>query len=79
MTPPPYSCHQAEFLLGKRFYSDDLFEQAAEHFERALSEYFTANQECQVLCEGAYNYDGYNYMEYNADLFQTITGQLPRL
>uniref|UniRef100_H3C4V5 procollagen-proline 3-dioxygenase n=1 Tax=Tetraodon nigroviridis TaxID=99883 RepID=H3C4V5_TETNG len=65
--------HMAEFLLGKRFYSNDLFEQAAEHFEQAVSEYFTANQECRVLCEGAYNYDGYNYMEYSADLFQTIT------
>lgn len=41
----------------------------------AVSEYFTANQECRVLCEGAYNYDGYNYMEYSADLFQTITGE----
>lgn len=39
-----------------------------------MSEYFPANQECRVLCEGAYNYDGYNYMEYSADLFQTITG-----
>uniref|UniRef100_A0A674MBB1 procollagen-proline 3-dioxygenase n=1 Tax=Takifugu rubripes TaxID=31033 RepID=A0A674MBB1_TAKRU len=36
-------------------------------------EFFTSNQECRVLCEGAYNYDGYNYMEYSADLFQTIT------
>lgn len=40
-----------------------------------MSEYFTANRECRVLCEGAYNYDGYNYMEYSADLFQTITGE----
>lgn len=40
-----------------------------------MTEYFTSNQECRVLCEGAYNYDGYNYMEYSADLFQTITGK----
>lgn len=79
VTPPSCSRHQAQFLLGKRFYSDDVFDRAAEHFERALSEYFTANQECRVLCEGAYNYDGYTYMEYSADLFQTITGQPPRL
>ncbi|TNM88310.1 hypothetical protein fugu_004564 [Takifugu bimaculatus] len=65
--------HMAEFLLGKRFYSNDSFEQAAEHFEVAVREFFTSNQECRVLCEGAYNYDGYNYMEYSADLFQTIT------
>lgn len=63
----------AEFLLGKSFYSDDSFGLAAEHFEVAVDEYFTADKECRVLCEGAYNYDGYNYMEYNADLFQTMT------
>lgn len=70
---------QAEFLLGKRHYSDDLFELAAEHIELAAKEYFTADQECRVLCEGSYNYDGYNYMEYSADLFQSITGEAGRL
>lgn len=65
---------QAQFLLGKRYYSDDSFSLAAEHFELAVDEYFVADEECRALCEGAYNYDGYNYMEYSADLFQTITG-----
>uniref|UniRef100_A0A668AJF7 procollagen-proline 3-dioxygenase n=1 Tax=Myripristis murdjan TaxID=586833 RepID=A0A668AJF7_9TELE len=65
--------HMAEFLLAKRYYSDDSFGLAAEHFEVAVDEYFTADKECRALCEGAYNYDGYNYMEYSADLFQTIT------
>uniref|UniRef100_A0A3Q3WED4 procollagen-proline 3-dioxygenase n=1 Tax=Mola mola TaxID=94237 RepID=A0A3Q3WED4_MOLML len=65
--------HMAEFLLGKRYYSDDSFGLAAEHFEVAIDEFFTADKECKALCEGAYNYDGYNYMEYSADLFQTIT------
>lgn len=65
---------QAEFLLGKSYYSDDSFGLAADHFEVALDEFFIANKECRALCEGAYNYDGYNYMEYSADLFQTMTG-----
>ncbi|XP_045931200.1 prolyl 3-hydroxylase 1 [Micropterus dolomieu] len=65
--------HMAEFLLGKSYYSDDSFGLAAEHFEVAVDEYFAADKECRVLCEGAYDYDGYNYMEYNADLFQTMT------
>ncbi|XP_068994791.1 prolyl 3-hydroxylase 1 [Embiotoca jacksoni] len=65
--------HMAEFLLGKSYYSDDSFGLAAEHFEVAVDEYFTADKECRALCEGAYNYDGYNYMEYSADLFQTVT------
>ncbi|XP_036958413.1 prolyl 3-hydroxylase 1 isoform X2 [Acanthopagrus latus] len=65
--------HMAEFLLGKSYYSDDSFGLAADHFEVAVEEYFIADKECKALCEGAYNYDGYNYMEYSADLFQTIT------
>uniref|UniRef100_A0A7N6F8A1 Prolyl 4-hydroxylase alpha subunit domain-containing protein n=1 Tax=Anabas testudineus TaxID=64144 RepID=A0A7N6F8A1_ANATE len=65
--------HMAEFLLAKRYYSDDSFKLAGEHFEVAVDEYFKADQECRALCEGAYNYDGYNYMEYSADLFQTMT------
>ncbi|XP_039972450.1 prolyl 3-hydroxylase 1 [Xiphias gladius] len=65
--------NMAEFLLGKSYYSDDSFGLAAEHFEVAIDEYFIADKECRVLCEGAYNYDGYNYMEYSADLFQTMT------
>ncbi|KAI3369620.1 hypothetical protein L3Q82_025330 [Scortum barcoo] len=65
--------HMAEFLLGKSYYSDDSFGLAAEHFEVAVQEYFTVDKECRALCEGAYDYDGYNYMEYSADLFQTMT------
>uniref|UniRef100_A0A3Q1FFG2 procollagen-proline 3-dioxygenase n=1 Tax=Acanthochromis polyacanthus TaxID=80966 RepID=A0A3Q1FFG2_9TELE len=65
--------HMAEFLLGKSYYSDESFGLAAQYFEVAVEEYFTANKECRALCEGAYDYDGYNYMEYSADLFQTVT------
>lgn len=71
----PVTFPQAEFLLGKSYYSDDSFGLAADHFEVAVDEFFTADKECKALCEGAYNYDGYNYMEYSADLFQTITGE----
>uniref|UniRef100_A0A665WX22 procollagen-proline 3-dioxygenase n=1 Tax=Echeneis naucrates TaxID=173247 RepID=A0A665WX22_ECHNA len=67
------SPHMANFLLGKSYYSDDSFGLASEHFELAIDDYFIANKECRALCEGVYNYDGYNYMEYTADLFQTVT------
>ncbi|KTG34214.1 hypothetical protein cypCar_00024404 [Cyprinus carpio] len=66
--------HMAEFLEGKIHYSAEDFAPAIEHFEAAVEEYFTAYEECRVLCEGSFNYDGYNYMEYNADLFQSMTG-----
>ncbi|KAL1264986.1 hypothetical protein QQF64_003013 [Cirrhinus molitorella] len=63
--------HMAAFLEGKIHYSAEDFSPAIEHFEEAVEEYFTAYEECRVLCEGAFNYD--NYMEYNADLFQSMT------
>ncbi|TRY93097.1 hypothetical protein DNTS_008622 [Danionella cerebrum] len=63
--------HMAEYLKGKIHYSMEDFVPAIEHFEAAVEEYFTAYEECRVLCEGAFNYE--NYMEYNADLFQSMT------
>lgn len=66
---------QAKFLQAKSFYSHESFGLAAEQFEMAVDEYFPADNECRALCEGAYNYDGYNYMEYSADLFQSMTGR----
>ncbi|MBN3301323.1 P3H1 hydroxylase, partial [Amia calva] len=65
--------HMEEYVKGVRFYTNDKFLPAIDHFEAAVEEYFTADQECRALCEGVYDYDGYNYLEYSADLFLSIT------
>ncbi|KAG8434299.1 hypothetical protein GDO86_012614 [Hymenochirus boettgeri] len=65
--------HMQEFRLGVRHYTDEESALCIPHFEKALEEYFIANLECRSLCDGPYDYDGYNYMDYNADLFQSIT------
>ncbi|XP_030723019.1 prolyl 3-hydroxylase 1 isoform X2 [Globicephala melas] len=65
--------HMHEFRLGVRLYSEEQLQEAVPHLETALREYFAADEECRALCEGPYDYDGYNYLEYNADLFQAIT------
>ncbi|KAK1157284.1 prolyl 3-hydroxylase 1 [Acipenser oxyrinchus oxyrinchus] len=65
--------HMDEFRQGVKLYTDDQFQPAIEPFERALEAYFSADLECRAICEGAYDYDGYNYLEYSADLFQAIT------
>lgn len=65
---------QSEFQLGVRFYTEEQPAAAILHLEKALEEYFVADAECRVLCEGPYDYEGYNYLEYNADLYQAITG-----
>ncbi|RXM34952.1 Prolyl 3-hydroxylase 1 [Acipenser ruthenus] len=67
--------HMDEFRQGVKLYTDDQFQSAIEPFERALEAYFSADLECRAICEGAYDYDGYNYLEYSADLFQAITGE----
>uniref|UniRef100_A0A8C4V1T4 procollagen-proline 3-dioxygenase n=1 Tax=Falco tinnunculus TaxID=100819 RepID=A0A8C4V1T4_FALTI len=64
---------QSEFRLGVRFYTEEQPAAAILHLEKALEEYFVADAECRALCEGPYDYEGYNYLEYNADLFQAIT------
>ncbi|XP_040325797.1 prolyl 3-hydroxylase 1 isoform X2 [Herpailurus yagouaroundi] len=64
--------HMHEFRLGVRLYSEEQPQEAVAHLEAALREYSVADAECRALCEGPYDYDGYNYLEYNADLFQAI-------
>ncbi|CAM4682774.1 unnamed protein product [Caretta caretta] len=65
--------HMHEFRLGVKFYTEEQPEPAILHMEKALEEYFVADTECRALCEGPYDYEGYNYLEYNADLVQAIT------
>ncbi|XP_076125189.1 prolyl 3-hydroxylase 1 [Alosa pseudoharengus] len=65
--------HMVAFLDGKKLYSSDNFAGAVSYLEKAVEEFFPAYEECRALCEGSYDYDGYNYMEYKADLFQAMT------
>ncbi|XP_018408146.1 PREDICTED: prolyl 3-hydroxylase 1 isoform X2 [Nanorana parkeri] len=65
--------HMLEFRKGVGYYTDEESAVSIVHFEKALEEYFVADLECRSLCEGPYDYDGYNYLDYNADLFQSIT------
>ncbi|KAG9482355.1 hypothetical protein GDO78_011182 [Eleutherodactylus coqui] len=65
--------HMQEFRLGVSYYTDEEFGSSIPYFEKALEEYLIADLECRSLCEGLYDYDGYNYLDYNADLFQSIT------
>ncbi|XP_051895479.1 prolyl 3-hydroxylase 1 isoform X2 [Pristis pectinata] len=65
--------HMEAFRKGVRLYTDEQFKHSISFLENALVEYFKADAECRALCEGPYNFDGYNYMDYNADLYQAIT------
>ncbi|KAM9299317.1 prolyl 3-hydroxylase 1 [Gastrophryne carolinensis] len=65
--------HMQEYRDGVADYTDDEFTTSIVFFEKALEEYFVADLECRSLCEEPYDYEGYNYMDYSADLFQSIT------
>ncbi|XP_073441594.1 prolyl 3-hydroxylase 1 [Dendrobates tinctorius] len=65
--------HMQDFRLGVRYYTDEESGTAITYFEKALEEYLVADVECRSLCEGPYDYDGYNFLDYSADLFQSIT------
>ncbi|XP_069598205.1 prolyl 3-hydroxylase 1 [Ranitomeya imitator] len=65
--------HMHQFRLGVRYYTDEESATAITYFEKALEEYLVADVECRSLCDGPYDYDGYNFLDYSADLFQSIT------
>ncbi|XP_042336112.1 prolyl 3-hydroxylase 1 isoform X2 [Sceloporus undulatus] len=64
--------HMQEFHLGVSFYTEEKPQAAVLHLEKALEAYWVADAECRALCEGPYDYEGYNYLEYTADLYQAI-------
>ncbi|KAJ7306473.1 hypothetical protein JRQ81_009827 [Phrynocephalus forsythii] len=64
--------HMEEFRLGVSYYTEEDSQEAVVHLEKALEEYWAADTQCRALCEGAYDYEGYNYLEYTADLYQAI-------
>uniref|UniRef100_A0A6J0UUQ0 procollagen-proline 3-dioxygenase n=1 Tax=Pogona vitticeps TaxID=103695 RepID=A0A6J0UUQ0_9SAUR len=64
--------HMEEFRLGVSYYTEEDPQAAIVHLEKALEDYWAADAECRALCEGAYDYDGYNYLDYTADLYQAI-------
>ncbi|XP_039223711.1 prolyl 3-hydroxylase 1 [Crotalus tigris] len=64
--------HMQDFHLGVSYYTEENPQAAILHLEKALNEYWVADAECRALCEDPYNYDGYNYLEYNADFYQAF-------
>nr|XP_060614731.1 prolyl 3-hydroxylase 1 [Anolis sagrei ordinatus] len=64
--------HMEEFRLGVGYYTEEKPQAAVLHLEKALEAYWEADAECRALCEGPYDYEGYNYLEYAADLYQAM-------
>ncbi|XP_063173505.1 prolyl 3-hydroxylase 1 [Candoia aspera] len=64
--------HLQDFHQGVSYYTEENPQAAILYLEKALEKYWAADAECRALCEEPYNYEGYNYLEYNADFYQAF-------
>uniref|UniRef100_A0A8C9TKI5 procollagen-proline 3-dioxygenase n=1 Tax=Scleropages formosus TaxID=113540 RepID=A0A8C9TKI5_SCLFO len=68
--------HQKAFTMGVKHYDSGDYEKAIEHFEEALLEYFNADVECRVLCEGPQKFADNEHLHYRPSLYELISDHL---
>ncbi|KAG8445073.1 hypothetical protein GDO86_010004 [Hymenochirus boettgeri] len=64
--------HMDDYHAGVKLYDAEQYEMAIEKFERALKGYYRADTECRAMCWGPQKFDGYDYIEYSATLYEAI-------
>ncbi|XP_070609947.1 prolyl 3-hydroxylase 2 isoform X1 [Erythrolamprus reginae] len=64
--------HMENYLAGIWHYEREEYDLAIVHLEQALEDYEAADAQCQVLCEGPQRFEGYEYLDYKADLYEAI-------
>uniref|UniRef100_A0A8C4JG43 procollagen-proline 3-dioxygenase n=1 Tax=Dromaius novaehollandiae TaxID=8790 RepID=A0A8C4JG43_DRONO len=64
--------HMEDYTAGVRHYDKEEYELAIEFFERALKEYYSEDEECQIMCEGPQRFEEHEYLEYKAGLYEAI-------
>uniref|UniRef100_A0A8D0CBJ1 procollagen-proline 3-dioxygenase n=1 Tax=Scleropages formosus TaxID=113540 RepID=A0A8D0CBJ1_SCLFO len=67
---------EAPFTMGVKHYDSGDYEKAIEHFEEALLEYFNADVECRVLCEGPQKFADNEHLHYRPSLYELISDHL---
>lgn len=67
---------QENYSAGVKHYDQEEYVLAIESLERALRGYYTADVECRVMCEGPQRFEEYEYLEYKADLYEAIAGEV---
>uniref|UniRef100_A0A8B9QM72 procollagen-proline 3-dioxygenase n=1 Tax=Apteryx owenii TaxID=8824 RepID=A0A8B9QM72_APTOW len=64
--------HMEDYSAGVRHYDKEEYELAIEFLERALKEYYSEDEECQIMCEGPQRFEEHEYLEYKAGLYEAI-------
>ncbi|XP_028817999.1 prolyl 3-hydroxylase 2 [Denticeps clupeoides] len=65
--------HQRAFSEAVKMYDQGRYEEAAGLFEEALSEYYRADVECRVLCEGPQRFEEQDHVLYRHSLYELIS------
>uniref|UniRef100_K7GAA7 procollagen-proline 3-dioxygenase n=1 Tax=Pelodiscus sinensis TaxID=13735 RepID=K7GAA7_PELSI len=64
--------HMEDYSAGVKHYDEEEYVPAIKRMERALKGYYTADVECRALCEGPQRFEEYEYLEYQAGLYEAI-------
>uniref|UniRef100_A0A7M4F3B0 procollagen-proline 3-dioxygenase n=1 Tax=Crocodylus porosus TaxID=8502 RepID=A0A7M4F3B0_CROPO len=64
--------HMEAYSAGVKHYDREEYGPAIEQLERALGEYYTADEECRVLCEGPQHFEEHEFLDYQADLYEAV-------
>ncbi|KAJ8277058.1 hypothetical protein GJAV_G00071000 [Gymnothorax javanicus] len=65
--------HQKAFTMGVKLYDKGEYEEAIDYFEKALTEYYKADVECRVLCEGPQNFGEHDHLDYRPSLYELMS------
>ncbi|TTK63270.1 Prolyl 3-hydroxylase 2 [Bagarius yarrelli] len=65
--------HQRIFTAAVQLYEEGNFEESVGLFEEALAEYFNADTECRVLCEGPQNFRDHDHVLYRYTMAELIS------
>ncbi|XP_060733508.1 prolyl 3-hydroxylase 2 [Tachysurus vachellii] len=65
--------HQSAFTAAVQLYDNGNFEESVTLFEEALAEYYKADAECRVLCEGPQSFRDHDHVLYRYTLSELIS------
>ncbi|XP_047666255.1 prolyl 3-hydroxylase 2 [Tachysurus fulvidraco] len=65
--------HQSAFTAAVQLYDNGDFEESVTLFEEALAEYYKADAECRVLCEGPQSFRDHDHVLYRYTLSELIS------
>ncbi|KAM8804800.1 prolyl 3-hydroxylase 2 [Eudromia elegans] len=64
--------HMEDYSAGVRHYDKEEYDLAIEFLERALEEYYSEDEDCQIMCEGPQRFEEHEYLEYKGGLYEAI-------